>query len=732
MAASWFSTFLGRRAGLPTSLRAMRVVSLLVPLAFLVILTYLDHRRLLAEAHADAARLSAVAKDHARNVIETDLLLLDRMADRIHGLGWTETLAQGAATHDWLRAMDERFAHISALQYADATGEVLLRSDAWPASPVRITGRDWFAALAGGAQVSFGTSLHRPQTGVLNFVIARRLESADGAFLGAAAGSILPDYFLDYWRTLTIDGRVPFALMRTDGQILIAQPSEIESLRTFAEALLPDAIGGPAPEDVGLRLLRLGARQEFLAAFRQIGRYPLLVTAVIPLDRIFATWWHNALITALTCLAAASGLSFATLLACRRWRSEQATLKALHVEAARREAAESGIAQAQRMEALGRLTGGFAHDSNNLLTAILGTVHLLERHLGPDMDARAGRLLGAMREAVNRSASLNRSLLAFARRQKLDPVSLDANALVQDFAPLMRRAIGEGQTLVLVLEPDLPPCRADAGQLETALLNLVTNARHAMPEGGTITLETRRARLDAVLLQDNPDALPGQFIAVSVKDTGLGMDRTVKERAFEPFFTTKPPGRGTGLGLSQVFGFVRQLGGHVGLESTPGIGSRVTLYLPESDAPTPQRHAAPAESGWLAPPARARVMLVEDDPEVREVASQMLEDAGLQVTAMPDGTKALDRIRRGEPFDVLFSDIIMPGGLDGIALAEAARALRPGLPVLLTTGYAGRGAFSSTHAFEVLSKPYEQAALVKRIGALLAAVTPEAIAAGGS
>ena len=222
------------------------------------------------------------------------------------------------------------------------------------------------------------------------------------------------------------------------------------------------------------------------------------------------------------------------------------------------------------------------------------------------------------------------------------------------------------------------------------------------------------------MLQGNPDAKPGPFIAISVQDTGLGMPLAVRERAFEPFFTTKPPGRGTGLGLSQVFGVIRQLRGHVGLESTAGVGTLVTLYLPESDAPAEPRLAAAPPASPVAP-CHARVLLVEDDPDVREIATEMLSDAGLQVTALPDGEAALDWLQGDEPCDLLFSDIVMPGSLDGIALAEAACTLRPGLPVLLATGYAGRGAFSAQHGFEVLSKPYDQAALLRRVTALLPA-----------
>ncbi|MFC7542980.1 ATP-binding protein [Siccirubricoccus deserti] len=312
----------------------------------------------------------------------------------------------------------------------------------------------------------------------------------------------------------------------------------------------------------------------------------------------------------------ALALSLTTALAIRRWRSEQrvqarlsVTADELRGEIARRETAEAGLMQAQRLEALGRLTGGIAHDFNNLLTAILGTVHLLERHIGAAADDRVRKLLGVARDAVQRGAKLNASLLAFARRQRLHTESLDANELVQGFTPLIQRALGEAVTLALVLDPELPACRADAAQLEAALLNLAINARDAMPRGGTVTLTTRPARLDQTLLASNPDAKPGDYVAISLRDVGTGMPAAVLERVFEPFFTTKPQGKGTGLGLSQVFGFIRQLGGHVAIDSTPGEGSVVTLYLPEAEElPAAPRRPAPCcrprpSPAWLAPPS---------------------------------------------------------------------------------------------------------------------------------
>ena len=714
------------RQRLPPSLRFMLAASLVVPLAFLGGAAWYDHHRLVSEAFADVNRLSAVAKEHALKVVETNSLVLDRMEDRIRGLSWDQIEAQGESIQRWMRTLDDSIAQITSLHLVRPDGRVAALSIAWPTPPLSIARRSYFRTLQEGeAGLVFSEPLRARLTGVVTFTVARRRESAGGTFDGAVVGAILPGYFQAQWHAMDPDGRASFGLMRTDGQLLVVHPSGGDDLLGPPDAAaVPDAVRHPS--NVGPVIERFGARQEWLTAFRQVGEHPLVVSVTLSMDRVRAEWLANTAYTAAVCLFAALALGFATMLAIRRWRSEQLVLRKLSEnrdelrgEIMRREAAEAGLLQAQRLEALGRLTGGVAHDFNNLLTAILGTVHLLERHLGSAADERVRKYLGMARDAVQRGARLNASLLAFARRQKLHTASIDANELVHGFTPLIQRALGEAVTLAIALDPELPPCRADASQLEAALLNLAINARDALPRGGTVTLTTRLARLDTALLAGNADARPGAYVAVSLRDDGIGMPAEVRERAFEPFFTTKPQGKGTGLGLSQVFGFIRQLGGHIAIDSAPDEGTMVTLYLPlAAEAPVPLQNApAPMPEGITAV-SRATVLVVEDDERVREVAAETLRDAGFRVIAAQDALEALALLRRGEHFDVMFSDIVMPGGMNGIELAQAARRLRPTLPVLLATGYAGTVAGSAEHGFEVMSKPYDQAMLTRRIAQL--------------
>ena len=388
---------------------------------------------------------------------------------------------------------------------------------------------------------------------------------------------------------------------------------------------------------------------------------------------------------------------------------------------------ESRLAHAQRLEAVGQLTGGVAHDFNNLLTVVIGNLSLLRRRLGED--ERAVRYLSSVEAAAERGAKLTASLLAFSRRQTLQVEGVDVGARIQDSTTLLQRALGEEIELSLQLAPRLPLANADAAQLEAAVLNLVINAHDAIMEAmavretrtGSLCIEVNEAVLLAWDLEGNDEARPGRFVAIEVRDTGIGMSPATRARAFEPFFTTKEIGHGTGLGLSQVFGFVRQLGGHVTLDSTPGQGTRVVMYLPVAQPAQVERPPPPAQPVPL--PYGATVLVVEDDTGIRDVTAEVLQDAGLHVLTAANGPAALEILRGPERVDLLFSDVVMPGGATGVDLARAARALRPRLAVLLTSGYGGPALsrYGADCEYELLAKPYTREALLEHLGDILAA-----------
>jgi signal transduction histidine kinase len=378
---------------------------------------------------------------------------------------------------------------------------------------------------------------------------------------------------------------------------------------------------------------------------------------------------------------------------------------------ARHHSAEASLRQAQKMEAVGQLTGGIAHDFNNLLTAVIGSLAMLRKRLPPG-DARANRLLENAWQGAQRGAALTQRLLAFGRRQALDPVVVSLPDLVRDMTPLLRSALGGGAQLRTALPPDLPPVLVDANQLELALLNLVANARDALPEGGEIRISAEErgvARGEAGALQ------PGRYVVLQVADAGEGMDEATLAQAIEPFFTTKGLGKGTGLGLSMVHGLAAQSGGRFVLRSAQGEGTVAELWLPRAAAPVPRRAAAaqPGPSG-----RQGNILLVDDDPLVLASTAAMLEDLGHRVTEAGSGAEALALLAAGAPVDLLVTDQAMPN-MTGLQLTEAARRLRPGLPVLLATGYAELKGEAPPGLMR-LGKPFEQDRLALAVEAGLA------------
>jgi len=344
-----------------------------------------------------------------------------------------------------------------------------------------------------------------------------------------------------------------------------------------------------------------------------------------------------------------------------------------------RQSMEEELRQAHKMEAVGQLTGGVAHDFNNLLTVISGNLELLERRLSDDDDRD---ILREAQEAADLGAQLASRLLAFGRRQPLNPKPTDLNTMVVGMVDLLRRTLGEMVRIETRLGDAVPVIMADPGQIENALLNLSINARDAMPEGGTLTIETVLVTVSGEV----GEVAPGTYVRLTVSDTGVGMPPQVRRRAFEPFFTTKGPGVGSGLGLSMVYGFVKQSGGHVELHSSPGKGTSIGIYLPVRDedlvAVEEPTAGQSAESG-----AGRVILVVEDDARVRRVAVRRLHTLGHRVLEADSGPAALAILDAGQPVDVLFSDVVMAGGMSGVALAARAREARPGLQVVLTSGY---------------------------------------------
>ncbi|AMK26251.1 PAS domain-containing protein [Sphingobium sp. TKS] len=382
--------------------------------------------------------------------------------------------------------------------------------------------------------------------------------------------------------------------------------------------------------------------------------------------------------------------------------------------------AEDALRQSQKMEAVGQLTGGLAHDFNNLLTGIGGGLELIQLRLAQGRAAEIGRYMDAAQDAVKRAAALTHRLLAFSRRQTLDPRPTDANALVSGLEDLVRRTVGPAILVETRLAADLESILVDPSQLENALLNLCINARDAMPDGGRLMIETQDRLIDDQAGRAY-DITPGNYICLSVSDTGTGMDAETMSRAFEPFFTTKPIGSGTGLGLSMVYGFARQSGGHVHIHSTPGMGTTVAVYLPRNGRAV-MAEASPALLS-AAPYAQGSetVLVVDDEASIRMLIIEALADLGYDVLEAPDGPTAMELLAQGRMIDLLVTDVGLPG-MNGRQLADALRTTRPGLKVVFITGYAENAVLNHDHleaGMQIITKPFTMEVLASRIKALL-------------
>ncbi|MGE3932950.1 MAG: CHASE domain-containing protein [Rhodospirillaceae bacterium] len=496
----------------------------------------------------------------------------------------------------------------------------------------------------------------------------------------------------------------------------------------IAFAIGPAAAGGPPAETVAT----------YASAYGRVETAPAATAAVAPAQQavraftVFDQRWRitfgysETAVDALRSQNAWGWLLAGSLLTAFlafylvRARDRAATIAALVEErTAELQRTSAQLQQAQKMEAIGNLTGGMAHDFNNLLSVTIGNLDILQDRLRHDPESLA--FAEQALQASLRGADLTRQLLAFARRQPLQPSVVNVNELVAGMTRLLKRILEEDIEVALIAAPAVWPVLIDPSQLNAAIANLATNARDAMPSGGRLTVETRNVQLDADYAAANPEVVPGDFVLIEVSDTGTGMSAEALSRAFEPFFTTKEAGRGTGLGLSMVFGFVKQSQGHVKIYSELGQGTTVRLYLPRAEAAGVAESPPPPLP--VATPGHETILVVDDNAPVRATVARQLADLGYQVIEAENGQAALAVLAdTARAIDVLFTDLVMPGGINGHDLARAAVAARPGLRVLYTSGYSSgtlRGDDRLKEDEHFLSKPYRKAELARKLREVL-------------
>ena len=712
---------IGGRPGL-----ALVAASVVLPLVLFALAAWYSYRETLSEAESRVERTVRILEEHALKVFESHRLVIDEVNLRLRFMDFSRE-ADRADLHKLLGHLQDDLDQVSTVTVMDADGRMIASGRTYPADPkITFADRDYFQTLKRGDSPLpvVSTSYFGRQSRQAIFNLAGRIGDPGGAFRGLIAVSADRSYFEAFYKSIesALDRQV--LLVRADGAILASEPATPFD-RLPQDSVLREQMRDPARVEGAYsgRSHLDGAERIF--AYRKIGSYPVYVRFGISRAAALAPWRSTLLVYGIVAVLASLALLVAALLALRQTERErmarrkwQETAAALLTEAAQRERIEGQLRQSQKMEAVGRLTGGLAHDFNNLLTAVIGSLDLVRRRPG-DIGPRNLQFIANALEGAQRAAALTSRLLAFSRQQPLEPVSVDANALVTSMLGLLRSTLGEHVAAETRLASDLSPTLVDPNQLESAIVNLAVNARDAMPDGGRITITTQ----NAVVGEDNTEIAPGAYVLVEVADTGTGMPPEVVAQIFEPFFTTKPVGKGTGLGLSQVYGFVKQSGGHIAVDSHQGFGSTFKLYLPQA---APGAGEAADVLHASAPMPRVSdgetILVVEDESMVRRLSVATLEDAGYRVLEAADAAEALALIRAHRDVALLFTDIVLPGAMDGRRLADAILADRPGLPVLFTTGYSRNVIVHDgrlDEGVDLIAKPFTSVALVARVQELL-------------
>ena len=688
-------------------IRALLVASVVVPIVAFGLFAWHSHKQDVQAAQDRAQRLASVVQEHTLKVFETIGLVLHTADQKLRGASW-EQIATSKDLWDDLKKLEQSSEQVGAIFVINRDGFGRFTTRVFPSPLVDFSDRDYYFEQRRANQ---GLYVGQAYVGkisrdpIFNFSIRR--STPDGSFDGVIGVSAYVRYFEDYYREVGLEeDRFAIALVRDDGNILVRYPS----LGGVSSKIPADS---PFMQNLRGERGTFFARSPFnghdrLYGFMKVRGFP--VYAVYGIDeRSIASEWRETVSQAAALAFVVGFCLFVTAwFALQRAKQEtlaldnlRQTTRALEQEIEKRERAEASLLQAQRLEAVGQLTGGIAHDFNNLLTVISGNLDLADRR---DDLKSIRRLLRSVRYAAERATSLTRQLLAFSRRHMLNPKTVSLTVALERTRVLIEHSVPESITLTFDLTDDLCPVRVDVSEFEAAVLNLAVNARDAMANGGTLRFSLR----DVVLREgDGPlqarQLGPGAYVELQIEDSGCGMTTETQTRVYEPFFTTKGAGKGTGLGLSQVYGFVQQSGGAIAIDSAVGRGTRVSILLPRSqeliEAETGARHETPK----LTPPAT--ILVVEDDPEVRKASMAMLLDLGHQVLIARDGPEALALVRAGNPIDILFTDVAMPGGMSGIALAEQTVATLPGLKVLITTGYPGHPELLRNE-FAVLPKPF--------------------------
>jgi signal transduction histidine kinase/ActR/RegA family two-component response regulator len=693
-------------------LRRITIVGLILPFLLFAAAAWNDYKIISTGVAEDGAKTVALFREQVGNLFSGHQLLLDMTVDRIRGLDW-ENIQSSKDILNEIEVVDRLLDGVSEILLVDATGRVRTTTMHVQANePAPVADQNCFKALSRGELESCISRPHtNSESGHFLFSLSRRLEK-DGIFNGIAQVAVSADSLVELWAAARPSISDIVTLFSADGTVLAqTQPMSQPLLR------LPD-IGETLANRIGQRETGIVTtplfpdNADWITVFSKTANQPVYIALSRDNSVIMSAWYANLTIYGLVAASAAAGIVAALGIALRRAQNERRTIRLWRAEIEEREKAQEQLRQSQKLEGLGKLTGGIAHDFNNLLTVIIGNITLAQI-VAPN--TKSEKFLRNALRASETAVSLTRRLLAFARKQVLKPKSVDLPGLVEGMHDLLLRTLGPEVRLTVPANLLLWPALIDPGQIEMVILNLAVNARDAMPNGGTFSINT----LNGELGPDSPHELaPGQYVIITVSDTGTGMDEATLARAMEPFFSTKEMGRGTGLGLSMMQGVVAQSGGAVRIHSVLGRGTEIEMWLPRA-------HTPPAEAivpkMRKDPPGNGLILVCDDDPAVLEFVCEALKTKGYQVLSATNGASAVNILNGNEQIRLLVVDYTMPG-MNGAAVTRNVRGSHPKLPILLMTGNADPGAIrADLPDVNMLLKPFDRDELTNRISVLLKA-----------
>ncbi len=702
-------------------LQILAAAALLLPLLLFCFASWVSYRSTHALADERIRHSLDVMQEQALKVFQSMNLALDTIDGVLANRPAAEIEAAEADLHQRLREIQTALPEVQSIWIFGPAGHPQVITREYPAPRGEYFGdQDYFTVPRDGPPGIYIGGIHESASGGQPyFTFNRARRDASGKFVGVIEMSLLPSDFSRFYSHLVSGDGLEFALVRADGTMLARYPAKPAPLRLDERSGFHRAIADN-PAGSFYTAVAVNDHVERRSGTRRLPGFPIYALVGIETAQIRSEWIGSMAPHLIFGIPATAFLFGAILVVLQR-------TKRLYAEQDRREVAEATMRQVQRLDAVGRLTGGVAHDFNNLLTIIIGNLETAQRQLATGAAEAKGRIERAIGNAMHgaaRAATLTQRLLAFSRLAPLDPRPLDLNRLLNDLSEFLSRSLGEAVSLEVIGAAGLWTVSADQSQLEAALLNLAVNARDAMPSGGKLTLETSNSYIDDAYCRTYPDVKPGQYALVAVTDSGTGMSGEVRDNAFEPFFTTKASGQGTGLGLSQVYGFVKQSGGHVKIYSEPGEGTTVKIYLPRVIGQAPvNAKAENATVGTTEAGSGERILVVEDDADVRQYIVDVLRGLNYAVAEAPDAERAL-ALAKDRKFDLLLTDVILPGK-NGRQLADALLAEQANTKVLFMTGYSRNAIVHQGRldpGVQMLQKPVTSIELSRKIREMLGPV----------